>query len=280
MFKKLIIFVFLLVFIGGLLGTYLVYRSYENRRAERIARLQQQSVETTVTVIEGWNNEEVAEYFEKQGLFPKADFLTALNSFDESPYALLKRPAGMTLEGYLFPDTYRIPKDATPDDVIRKMVGNFNSRLNSIDVNDSSVKYNGLSLYEIITLASIIEKESGGNGATTGSLSLQEERDLVASVFYNRLKIGQALESDATVNFVTGKDTPGASLADLEINSPYNTYKYAGLPPGPICNPSLGSIKAAIKPAQSDYFYFLHKQPSGVVEFSKSFEEHKSKRQP
>jgi UPF0755 protein len=277
MFKKLVILAFLFVLLSGLLGTYLIYRSYQNRKAERIARLQEKAAEVTITTIEGWNNKQVAEYLESKNLFSKDEFLGALDAFDESAYPILKRPANKTLEGYLFPDTYRVPEQATPEDVIAKMLANFSSRLKSIGITDPNVEYNGLTLHEILTLASIIEKESGGK--SVGKLSLQEERDLVASVFYNRLRIGQALESDATVNFVTGKDTPGASYADLQVDSPYNTYKYAGLPPGPICNPSLGSIQAAIRPATSDFFYFLHKQPSGEVEFSRTFQEHVSKRQ-
>jgi UPF0755 protein len=279
MFKKILVLAFLIVFVGGLTGTYLLYRGYQNRRAERIARLQQAAAETTVTVIEGWDNKQIGDYYEKQNLFSKSDFLAALNKFDESKFPLLKRPTGMGLEGYMFPDTYRIPKEAKPDDVINKMLVNFSSRLSSLGISDPDAKYNGLSLYQILTLASIIEKESGGKGTPGGTLSLQQERDLVASVFYNRLGINQALESDATVNYATGKDTPSASAEDLTIDSPYNTYKYPGLPPGPICNPSLGSIKAALNPAKSDYFYFLHLQPSGQVEFSKTFAEHVKKKQ-
>jgi UPF0755 protein len=214
-------------------------------------------------------------------MFSQKEFSDALNNFDESGFPLLARPANKTLEGYLFPDTYRFAKAATPDEVITKMLANFSSRLSSLGISADDAKnkkFNGLSLYEIITLASIIEQESGGKGATTGELSLQDERNLVASVFYNRLAIGQALESDATVNYVTGKDSPGVSAEDLQVNSAYNTYKYPGLPPGPISNPSLGSIKAALNPAKSDYYYFLHKQPSGQVDFSKTFEEHKSKK--
>lgn len=279
MLKKIVILAFLLILIAGTTGTWLLFKAYRNNRAERIARLQQQAAETTITIIEGWNKNEIGAYLEKQGLFSKTDFLKVLDSYDSSQYPLTKRPDKTSLEGYLFPDTYRISKTATPEDVISKMLANFSNRMESIGVTDADTKSNGLTLHEIITLASIIEKESGGQGTTSGNLSLQDERDLVASVFYNRLEIGQALESDATINYVTGKDTPAASAADLEVNSAYNTYKYPGLPPGPICNPSLGSLKAALKPAQSDYFYFLHKQPSGEVEFSKTFEEHKRKKQ-
>ncbi len=278
MIKKSLSIAFLLIFIVGSFGLWKVYRSYSDRQAERRARLAQQVEETKVTVIEGWDVDEIASYYEKQGLFSKNDFVKATQNFDTSSFPLITRPNSKSLEGYLFPDTYRFTKNSTPEEVITKMLTNFSSRLSSLGIEDPDEKYNGLTLYEIITLASIIEQESGGEGATTGELSLQDERSLVASVFYNRMEIGQALESDATVNYVTGKDTPGASLKDLEVDSPYNTYKYAGLPPGPICNPSLGSIKAALQPAKSDYFYFLHKQPSGQVDFSRTFEEHRSKK--
>lgn len=278
MFKRLFVIAFLLIFIVGAVGIWGVYRSYSNRQAERRARQAQQVAETSATVIEGWSVAEIAAYYEKIGLFPKNDFIKATQEFDISEFPLVTPVNPKSLEGYLFPDTYRFTKNSTPEEVISKMLANFSSRLSSLDVTDSEAKYNGLSLSEIITLASIIEKESGGEGATTGELSLQDERNLVASVFYNRMAIGQALESDATVNYATGKSSPGASLKDLEVNSPYNTYKYAGLPPGPICNPSLGSIKAALVPAKSDYYYFLHKQPSGQVDFSRTFEEHRSKK--
>ncbi len=278
MIKKTIGIAFIIVFIAGCLGIWTIYRVYNNRKLERQARLAQQVEETKATVIEGWSVDEIATYYEKQGLFSKNDFVNAAKQFDTKDYPLITRPNNKSLEGYLFPDTYRFTKDSTPEEVIIKMLDNFSARVAALGIEDPSEKHNGLSLYEIITLASIIEKESGGEGATTGELSLQDERNLVASVFYNRLAIGQGLESDATVNYVTGKSTPGASLKDLQVDSPYNTYKYAGLPPGPICNPSLGSIKAALQPAKSDYYYFLHKQPSGQVDFSKTFEEHVSKK--
>jgi UPF0755 protein len=280
MLKKSFGVIFLIIFIAGAIGLWSLYRAYNNRQIERKARLAQQVAETTATVIEGWKVDEIAAYYEKIGLFPKADFLAAVEKFDTSPYPLVDaRPNKKSLEGYLFPDTYRFTKDATPDEVINKMLANFSARVSSLEVANGDTKYNGLSLPEIITLASIIEKESGGKGATTGELSLQDERNLVASVFYNRLGIGQALESDATINYITGKDSPSASAQDLAVSSAYNTYQHPGLPPGPICNPSLGSIKAALEPAKSDYYYFLHIQPSGKVDFSKTFEEHKSKKQ-
>jgi UPF0755 protein len=278
MFKKIIALAFLFVFILGSVGIWQAYRSYQNRQTEKLARLQQKVEEVTVTTIEGWTVEDIAAQLEKQELFSKKDFLAAVEKFDTSEFPLTIRASKISLEGYLFPDTYRFAKDATPDEVITKMLANFSARITSAGVKSPEDKFNGLTLPEIVTLASIIEMESGGQGSSSGDLTLQEERNLVASVFYNRLKIGQALESDATVNYITGKNTPAVSGTDLQINSAYNTYKYPGLPPGPISNPSLGSLKAAINPATSDYFYFLHKQPSGVVVFSKTFEEHRTRK--
>ncbi len=284
MIKKAISIGFIVILALSLFGVWQIYRSYKNNQAERIARMQAQAAEVKVTVIEGWSVVQIAEYFEKEGLFSKAEFLAAAGKYDTSKFPLvgttnIKQP----LEGYLFPDTYRFAKSSTPEEVITKMLSNFSTRVSGLTGNDAQAidaqrKYNGLTFPEIITLASIIEKESGGKGSVDGALSLQDERNLVAGVFYNRLNIGQALESDATVNYITGKDTPAVSGADLAVNSPYNTYKFAGLPPGPICNPSLGSIKAALNPAKTEFFYFLHKQPSGKVDFSKTFNEHRSKK--
>lgn len=280
MFKKSLGLVFLLIFIGGSIGLWGAYRNYSNRQAERRARLAQQAAEVTATVIEGWTTEQIADYFEDLGLFSKKDFLHAVEQFDTAQFpSVNERKNQHSLEGYLFPDTYRFAKNATPQEVITKMLTNFSTRVENLGSPRAGSQPAGLPLPDLITLASIIEKESGGKGSTTGDMSLQDERNLVAGVFYNRLKIGQALESDATINYITGKDSPGASSTDIAVNSPYNTYKYPGLPPGPICNPSLGSIKAAFAPADTDFLYFLHQQPSGKVDFSRTFEEHKRKKQ-
>lgn len=281
MFKKVISIVFILFFLAGVIGIFLAYRQYQNRQAERVARMPKQVEEVNVTIIEGWNQVQIGEYFEEQGLFTKKEFLSAIQKFDTSKFPLVDaRKDKKSLEGYLFPDTYRIAKNSTPEEVITKMLANFSTRVASLGIKTPNDKYpGGLSFPEMIIMASIVEKESGGKGAVQGPMSLDDERHLVAGVFYNRMEIGQALESDATLNYVTGKDDPSLSGSDLAINSPYNTYKYAGLPPGPICNPSLGSIKAAKESAETDYMYFLHKQPSGKVDFSVTFAEHVSKKQ-
>lgn len=294
MYKRVIAIVCLIIVLLAGAAVWKVYQSYQLRRAERLANMQRRAEEISLTTIEGWTTQQIGEALEKTGLISEKDFVEATEDFDYSSYALIEKPNKTDLEGYLFPDTYRFAKNSSVETILDKMLNNFTTRLNSIGVTTAKDNYvipgyetltvsggdnrAGLSLYDVIILASIIEKESGGQGTSNADLSLDEERKLIASVFYNRLLIGKALESDATINYITGKDAPAASGADLAVNSPYNTYKYAGLPPGPICNPSLSSIRAALQPTKSDYFYFLHRQPSGVVEFSKTFEEHKQKK--
>jgi UPF0755 protein len=292
MIRKYWPFILLVILILIFLGLFKVLKDYQADQRARVAKLQEKAAEVQVTLIEGLTEEEVAAKLEQVDLFPKEDFLKDSKKFDYSSYPLLiNKPVNTTLEGYLFPDTYRFHKGATTDEVLTKILDNFSKRLASIGVTSKQDFFtipgyedltvvggdgkSGMSLYDILVLASIVEQESGNSS----NMSLAEERALIAGVFYNRLSIGQALESDATVNYVTGKNDPGATYKDIEVNSPYNTYKYAGLPPGPIGNPSLGSIQAALRPTKSDYFYFLHRQPSGEVQFSKTFSEHVQKRQ-
>lgn len=284
-------FVVLLILVIGALGVYKQVQDYKAEQRRRLAAMQQKAEEVQVTIIEGWTLQQIANKFEQEGMFSAEEFLAAAKDYDTSIFPLAAKPTNTTLEGYLFPDTYRFAKGATAQDVITKMLDNFSKRVASLGVASSDNDFvipgyeslqitggdavSGVSLYDVMTLAAIIERESGGKGP----MSLVEERALVAGVFYNRLTIGQGLESDATVNYITGKNTPGVSLRDTEINSPYNTYRYAGLPPGPIGAPSLGSIQAALKPVKSDYYYFLHRQPSGEVVFSRTFAEHTRARQ-
>lgn len=291
MFQKIIAgsLLALMVLVG--LSANKLYLEYRNRQIERVARMQKQTEEVTLQTIEGWTVLDIAQAVEQKGLGSAKDFIKTLQKFDFASYPSVTKLANNNLEGYLFPDTYRIAKNSSLDTVIGKMLENFSVRVGSLGITPDKQNFvipgyenlqfsggdgqAGISLYDIITLASIIEKESGGKGAVDNpELSLAEERGLVAGVFYNRLARGMALESDATVNYATGKSAAAASAKDLAVNSPYNTYKYNGLPPGPIANPSLGSIKAALQPTKTDYYFFLHKQPSGKVVFSRTFDQH------
>lgn len=221
------------------------------------------SNETRVVIPEGKSNDEVMQLLKEAQAVPADANFEGLH-IDTYKYAFLAdKPEGTDLQGFLFPDTYNFFKGSRLDEVIAKMLDEFDSKLTSEMRTD--IKAQGKSIYEVIILASIVEKEAGN----------KEEMPLIASVFHNRLKIGQALQSDATVNYVTRAGRAMPTNEDLEVDSPYNTYKYSGLPPTPICNPGIEAIKAVIYPAETDYYYFLTTQDGEQkTYFSKTYEEH------
>jgi UPF0755 protein len=164
------------------------------------------------------------------------------------------------LEGYLFPDTYYLPFGFLAEDLIKVMRENFE---NKIAPYKKDIEARGKTIHQILTLASLLEKE----------VKTKEDKELVAGILWKRLKFGMPLQVDATITYLTGKKTTKIGKEDLEIDSPYNTYKYKGLPPAPICNPGLESILAAIYPKESDYWYYLS-TPEGKTIFSKTLKEH------
>lgn len=221
--------------------------------------------ETEITIIEGWGIKDIGLYLEKEGLMAKNDFLAAAKNIGpqwlEKHDFLKDKPSEADLEGYLFPDTYRIFKDEDAVQIIKKMLDNFNRKLD-IGLKEE-IKKQGKSIFEILTMASLIEKESRED----------KDRKIVADIFYKRLKAGQPLESCATINYILGKNKRRLSFEDTRIKSSYNTYLNLGLPPGPICNPSLSAIKAAVYPQETDYWYFLSPDDGSII-YSKTFEEH------
>ncbi|MDD3190507.1 MAG: endolytic transglycosylase MltG [Candidatus Pacebacteria bacterium] len=223
------------------------------------------SNEIRVSIPEGFSNGEITKRMLERGIISEDDIDLNNLDIDLAEYAFLPDSDNTedALQGYLFPDTYNFYKGTSLEDVAEKMLDNFDSKLTEKMRQD--IKDSGMAIDEVITLASIVEREAGN----------KEEMSTIASVFYNRLKIGQPLQSDATVNYVTGAGRAMPTFADLEIDSPYNTYKYAGLPPTPICNPGLDAIKAAIYPDETDYYYFLTTQDEEQrTYFSKTYEEH------
>lgn len=239
----------------------------------------------SITILEGRTVSDIGEYLEGQGIVGKTDFVSAASVTDtrtiipDKTYAFLEdKPADQGLEGFLFPDTYEIFDDATSNEIIEKMLDTFNGKFT--DEMYAAAASRGMTVYQIVTLASIIEKEANiprdESGQATG-----DEHYRIASVFYNRLGAGIPLQSDATVNYVTNGGRRQPTADDLAVDSPYNTYMYKGLPPGPINNPSLEAIKAALYPAETDYLYFLHKQVedgAGAV-FSRTYDEHIANKQ-
>jgi len=207
-------------------------------------------VQYKITVPEGFNSEQIADLFDRKEIIEKTEFMKLVKSTEKS------------WEGYLFPDTYEVSKNYGARKIFDELLTNFNRIIEENNVRDL-VKETDYSLHEIITLASIIEKEAGS----------YEEKRLISSVFYNRLKLGMKLQSCATIYYILGNTTKKLDENDLKINSPFNTYLNKGLPPGPICNPGLDSIKAALDPSDEDYLYFVLGE-DGKHLFSKTYSEH------
>lgn len=230
-----------------------------------------------LTIPEGWNLYDIANLLVKRGVIKTAQELydtvgyPAKSTNKEfvdliAKYPLLAMvPKGNSLEGLLFPDTYRYYKDASLDDVLKKIFAN--SQLKFDQEIKSDLGGTTLKPYEVYILASIIARE----GKTF------EDKQKIAGVFLNRLNIGMALQSDPTVNYITGKTTDNPNLDDIAVRSPYNTYKNAGLPPGPIANPGLDDLEAILHPAKHDYFFFINDQNGNLI-YSKTFTEHKENR--
>lgn len=225
--------------------------------------------EKDVKIIEGWDLKDIAFSFEENNISNSEDFLKLIETpvnkwvFDfNKPDFLNDIPEGHDLEGYIYPDTYRVYNNASVSDVLKKALDNFDVKL-SQEMKDE-IRNQGKSLHDVVTLASIIEKE----------VISDEDKKTVAGILLKRIDIGMRLEVDSTINYITGKNDPGATYLDLEIESPYNTYRNYGLPPGPICSPSISSIEAAIYPKESPYLFYLNRQDTLETIFSKDYNEH------
>lgn len=214
--------------------------------------------EQRFAVPEGYSVYQVAELLEGRKLFPKERFLAAC--FDEKLLASLKLP-GESVEGYLFPSTYGIRPGMDEAATIRMMVETFNRNVGGLFPSGGPVR--GLSRHQVVTLASMVEKEA----------VVAKEQPLIASVFLNRLRKGMPLQSDPTSVYGVRAFAGKIRKADIQRDNPYNTYRIKGLPPGPIGNPGNGAIDAVLKPATSPYLYFVAKN-DGTHYFSTSLEEH------
>ena len=212
--------------------------------AQKIVKGEAVTQEVTLTIPEGFTLKQIDARLAKAGLIEAGE--------------LIKRPL---LEGYLFPDTYRFSQEADLDEIIIRMRKNFDSKLNEDLRNE--ITRQGKTIQEIIIMASLLEKE----------VLTDQDRQIVSGIFWKRLNNNYPLESCATIAYILSIDKWRYSIEDTKVESPYNTYQNIGLPPGPICNPGLSTIMAAIYPQANDFNFFLSK-PDGQTIFSQTLEEH------
>ena len=218
--------------------------------------------ETSITFPEGFTVKQIEARLQDSGLASAAGLAgQKIDGFQVQYKFLSEVSPNASLEGFLFPDTYRFKKDVSQDEIIKKFLENFDRKLQP-DWR-AEIERQGKSIYQIVTMASIVQQEALNT----------DEMPTIAGIFWNRLSIGMPLQSDVTVNYATGKKLRQVTDADLKFDSPYNTYMYKGLPPAPIANPGVEAIKAAIYPKASDYLYFLHPLNSSAV-YSKTLDEH------
>jgi UPF0755 protein len=234
-------------------GTYTLQRGMTQEQIIGVLEHATPPAQAAVRFTEGWRMEQEADALEQKGVTSASDFLSVTKSpsADFSYAFLTDRPAGATLEGYLFPDTYEFLKNSSAKDVVTKLLDRFGQEVTPQML--AQARSEGHSFYQVLIIASIVEREA----------AVPQERPLIAGVYWNRLKQGQGLYADPTVQYALGNPSAwwprlDAEARTLEPNSLYNTYTHLGLPPGPICDPGLASIQAALNP-QGDYLYFVAK---------------------
>ena len=243
-----------------------------------IAKTIQVSISPNVSlnILPGWRLEEIANSLYSSGLnITSEEFLHATQNYPEG-YSFSTCLGENSLEGFLFPGSYTIPRETTIDELLPQVLMNYEAQVTN-DIKDG-FSSQGLDLCQATTLASIIQREA----------VVEDEMPLIASVFYNRLNSGSVLASDPTVQYALGFNknqgtwwTNPISLQDLQVDSPYNTYLYAGLPPGPISNPGLSALKAVAFPTQTPYYYFRAScDGSGRHSFAVTYDEHVSNECP
>ncbi|MDO4203223.1 MAG: endolytic transglycosylase MltG [Selenomonadaceae bacterium] len=216
------------------------------------------------TIPEGYNISEMAKSLEKEGICKSADFIKATKEYKGLSYVKRSADIENPMEGYLFPDTYEVPPDATAEDIVKLMAETFDEQL-SDDMRAAAKKY-GLSVHEFVTLASLIEKE----------VMDDEDRPKVAQVFLKRLEIEMPIQSCATIQYLLKEPKEDLTFEDLKIDSPYNTYENPGLPPGPIASPGEKALEAAAHPSATKYLYFVADR-KGKTYYSETFDEHMEK---
>ena len=234
-----------------------------------------ETIKEIITIPEGWNLRDIAWFFENKGLF-QAEEILEVTGFPAIDYSVTNdlldlvifqdydfiqdKLSSVSLEGYLFPDTYELEGGFSVEDFIKKSLDNFDKKID--DNLRQEIQTQDKSIFGIITMASLIEREARE----------MSDKEIVSGILWKRLEIGMPLQVDATILYFTGKANL-ISREDLDTYSPYNTYLNRGLPLGPICNPGMESILASVNPQSSDYWYYLS-TPQGEIIFSETLNEH------
>ena len=273
--------------LNGLDGTFQAgdYQFSPSMSTSEIMELLQngRKAEVSFTIPEGYTVKDTAEKLVEEGIISDPEefyqaceedwdywFLDGITNYGD-PSGTVSAKANR-LEGFLYPETYRVPVGAAPDEIVDRMLSQFDAVFTPLWEEAGGTQggtVNGLSLHEMVTLASLVERES--KAAT--------DRDKIASVIYNRLNIGMKLQIDATVLYALGEWKDRVLYSDLEVDSPYNTYRYEGLPAGPIASSGKASLEAALNPASTNYIYYVLKgDGSGEHNFAEdaaTFEQYK-----
>lgn len=213
------------------------------------------------TIPEGFTVKDIAKRLDKMEIAREDEFLKAAKDFAPYNYIEKKPDVIFRAEGFLFPDTYEVESTASVEKILDMMAIDFDSRLTK-EIRQKAKDQN-LSIYDLITLASLVEKEA----------RFDEDRPIIAQVFFERLKIGMPLQTDASLQYLLDAPKEDVAISDTEIESPYNTYLHGGLPPGPIANPGIESILAVLNPSDTDYLYFVADR-DGHNHYSHTYEEH------
>jgi len=219
-------------------------------------------IKNDIIILEGWDAENISDYLEKKGVCKEGEFSELISQDYSAIFGFLAdKPKDVNLEGYLFPDTYEVAKGQTCQEMVEDMLLNFDKKLTPELRQEISNQKK--SIFDVITVASLIEKE----------VRKMEDKKIVSGILWKRLEAGMPLQLDCTINYITNKNDPSVLIRDTKIDSPYNTYMYKGLPKGPISNPGINSITAALYPTETKFWYYLS---DGTTHYSETFEQHQS----
>jgi UPF0755 protein len=273
--KKIIIILILIA-----IPAFVYFRREYNKPAPQTLPVRE---EIDIIIIPGWNLRQIAADWQKKGLIKnedelykrvgkpaydytangqKAPILNFTDSYGKDLYPLLAtKQKGISYEGYFFPDTYRIYKDSKLEDILEKVFTNLEDKV-TVEIRTEMNKQKK-NLFTVLIMASLVEREA----------QTEADMKMVADIFWRRYEKGWALQSCASVNYITGKSTPAVSAEDQQVDSLYNTYKYSGLPLGPVGNPNLTAIKAVLYPTKNSYWYFMS-GTDGKMRYATTLDEH------